>query len=206
MIAKLKGVLDSILEDSLIIDVHGVGYEVRISESIKLRLPSIGESLVLFVQTVVRQDETYLCGFLEELHKRYFNILLSVQGVGVRVALGILSSLTPDQIYNIIMSGDKNSLVKADGVGPKLAGRLILELKEKLPYPDSNSNTGIGVIQESSLISSENNSMNNDAVMALQGLGYSKSDAFRVVQQVNSEHQNIELSQMLKLCLQKLNK
>ncbi|MBA4249564.1 MAG: Holliday junction branch migration protein RuvA [Candidatus Puniceispirillum sp.] len=206
MIAKLKGVLDSILEDSLIIDVHGVGYEVRISESIKLRLPSIGESLVLFVQTVVRQDETYLCGFLEELHKRYFNILLSVQGVGVRVALGILSSLTPDQIYNIIMSGDKNSLVKADGVGPKLAGRLILELKEKLPYPDSNSDTGIGVIQESSLISSENNSMNNDAVMALQGLGYSKSDAFRVVQQVNSKHQNIELSQMLKLCLQKLNK
>ncbi len=206
MIAKLKGILDSILEDSLIIDVHGVGYEVRISESIKLRLPSVGDPLILFVQTVVRQDETYLCGFLEELHKRYFNILLSVQGVGVRVALSILSSLTPEQIYNIILSGDKNSLVKADGVGPKLAGRLILELKEKIPYPDSNLNSGTSSVQENLYVSVENNSMNSDAVMALQGLGYSKSDAFRVVQQVNAEHQNIELSQMLKLCLQKLNK
>lgn len=202
MIAKLKGILDSVSEDSLIVDVHGVGYEVRISDSIKLRLPPVGDSLVLFVQSVIRQEETYLCGFLDELHKRYFNLLLSVQGVGVRVALGILSSLTPEQIYHIIASGDKTSLVKADGVGPKLAGRLILELKEKLPYPENIGS--ISSQDKGSVTPIVDSSLTQDALMALQGLGYAKSDAFRVIQQVNSEYPNSELAQIIKLSLQKL--
>lgn len=206
MIAKLKGILDSILEDSLIIDVQGVGYEVKISESVKLCLPSLGESLVLFVQSVTRQEETYLCGFLDELQKRYFNLLLSVQGVGVRVALGILSSLTPDQIYHIIASGDKASLTKADGVGPKLAGRLILELKEKIPYPDSSTLSLSKNYASTALGAIENNTLTQDAVMALQGLGYSKSDAFRVIQQVSLEHKNLDLAQLIKMSLQMLNK
>ena len=130
MIAKLKGAVDSVDTDSAIIDVGGVGYLVSASAR-TLRDLAVGGSVTVLIETIVREDAIALYGFLETAERDWFRILTTVQGVGARVALSILSTLSPDEIARAIAAQDRATLSRPAGVGPKLAARLATELKDK---------------------------------------------------------------------------
>jgi holliday junction DNA helicase RuvA len=133
VIGKLKGVIDAYGEDFVIVDVHGVGYVVHCSSRTLQNLPPTGEAAVLAIETHVREDMIRLYGFRSDQEREWFRLLQTVQGVGSKVALGILSVLDPSGLATAIASGDKASVARGPGVGPKLAARIVAELKDKAP-------------------------------------------------------------------------
>ena len=179
MIAKLKGVVESVDDGSAVIDVNGVGYLVSAS-SRTLRDLVVGQPATVLVETIVREDAIALYGFLETAERDWFRILTTVQGVGARVALSILSTLSPDEIARAIAAGDKASLSRPAGVGPKLAARLATELKDKA--------AAFGVAPTPSRAAAAAPaapaSINEDAVSALVNLGYRRVEAFGAVARV----------------------
>ncbi|MDF3072807.1 MAG: ruvA [Alphaproteobacteria bacterium] len=177
MIALLRGLLDSVGEDSAIIDVNGVGYLVFASARTLRALPPIGQDVRLHIETQVREDHIHLFAFHEENERDWFRLLLTVQGVGAKVALSILSALAPDNLANAIAAQDRTTLSQAQGVGPKLAGRLASELKDKvsaIALPGNALKTKMATGQQPTGI-------NEDAVSALVNLGYKRADAFGAV-------------------------
>ena len=176
MIAKLTGKITRANDESVIIDVNGVGYLVFCSAK-TLEVVSKNEEVIsLLVETHVREDHIHLFGFFEEAEQNCFKILTTVQGVGAKVALGILSSWSPDKLANAISAGDKNLITKAPGVGPKLAARIITELKDKM-----------GSVYESQIITNyDQKSVNkkvdegiiSDVISALENLGYQRGNAY----------------------------
>jgi Holliday junction DNA helicase RuvA len=181
VIARLKGIVDSIDEGSAVLDVNGVGYLVSAS-SRTLRDLVVGDPATLLVETIVREDAIALHGFLETAERDWFRILTTVQGVGARVALSILSTLSPDEIARAIATGDKASLSRPAGVGPKLAARLATELKDKAaafgvpPAPARATDAAAPAAAAASV--------NEDAVSALVNLGYRRVEAFGAVARV----------------------
>lgn len=133
MIGKLKGVIDSHGEDHVILDVHGVGYVVLCSAKTLAALPGAGEAAVLSIETQVREDAIRLFGFRTDTEREWFRLLQTVQGVGAKVALGLLSALDPGALATAIGTQDKAAISRAPGVGPKLAARIVAELKDKAP-------------------------------------------------------------------------
>ena len=133
MIGKLKGRVDSYGEDFLILDVGGVGYLVHCSSRTLQRLAPVGEAATLAIETHVREDMIRLYGFESDGEREWFRLLQTVQGVGAKVALAILSSLDPGGLATAIASGDKGAVARAPGVGPKLAARIVAEMKDKVP-------------------------------------------------------------------------
>ena len=131
MIAKLRGLVDALGEDSCIIDVNGVGYLVFASAKTLSKLV-VGAEASLLIETVVREDSISLFGFYDAWEKEWFNTLTKVQGVGAKVCLAILSVLSPLQLAQAVSAQDKNSFTRASGVGPKLAARIVTELKDKI--------------------------------------------------------------------------
>ncbi|MEI6203130.1 MAG: Holliday junction branch migration protein RuvA [Enhydrobacter sp.] len=182
MIAKVKGVVDSVDEGSAVIDVNGVGYLVSAS-SRTLRDLVVGGPATLLVETIVREDAIALYGFLETPERDWFRILTTVQGVGARVALSILSTLSPDEIVRAIAAQDRATLSRPAGVGPKLAARLMTELKDKAAAfgvaPASQKGAGLGTAVPPTA------SINEDAVSALVNLGYRRIEAFGAVARVS---------------------
>lgn len=182
MIAKLKGIVDSTGDDWAVIDVGGVGYLVFCS-SRTLENLRVGEAASLLIETHVREDHIHLFGFFSTEEKQWFLLLTSVQGVGVKVGLAILSALTADDLMQAIAASDKVALTRAAGVGPKLAARIASELKDKtgkiLPSVDSVVSTTSGKADVSS--DSEVSHIMEDAVSALVNLGYQRMDAFSAV-------------------------
>jgi Holliday junction DNA helicase RuvA len=202
VIAKLKGTVDSVDEGSAVVDVNGVGYLVSAS-SRTLRDLVVGGPVTLLVETIVREDAIALYGFLETAERDWFRILTTVQGVGARVALSILSTLSPDEIARAIAAGDKASLSRPAGVGPKLAARLATELKDKAaafgiaPAAHKASATGAVVPPTASV--------NEDAVSALVNLGYRRVEAFGAVARVAQRlGEGAPLDQIIKAGLQEL--
>ena len=185
MIAKLKGVVDTVDADSAIIDVGGVGYLVSASAR-TLRELAAGDAVTVLVETIVREDAIALYGFLETAERDWFRILTTVQGVGARVALSILSTLAPDEIARAIAAQDRATLSRPAGVGPKLAARLATELKDKAAA-FGVAPLGKGV--EAPVMPA--GSINEDAVSALVNLGYKRVEAFgavaRVTQRLGAE-------------------
>ncbi len=133
MIGKLKGVVDSHGEDFVILDVHGVGYVVHCSARTLQGLPPTGEAAALAIETQVREDSIRLFGFASEAERDWFRLLQSVQGVGAKVALAVQSILGPNELAVAIASQDRPAFARAPGVGPKLAARIVAELKDKAP-------------------------------------------------------------------------
>lgn len=179
MIAKLSGLLDSVSETACVIDVSGVGYQVFCSARTLRALPRPGEAVRLHIETHVREDHIHLFGFLSEAERGWFNLLQTVQGVGAKVALGILSTLAPDELFRAIASADKTTLNRCDGVGPKLAVRLITELKDKvggIALGPAASAAPADVAAEGGA-----NGPVADALSALVNLGYKRADAFGAV-------------------------
>ena len=178
MIGKLKGILDSVDEEGLIVDVNGVGYVVAASARTLRNLPAVGQAATLHIETQVREDAIRLFGFLTESERDWFRLLQSVQGVGAKVALAILSVLSSAELSSAIASQDKAMVARAQGVGPKLAARIVLELKDKAPAGDVAELGGdIGSADQASKLPKAA----TDAVLALVGLGYARPQAAAAV-------------------------
>lgn len=179
MIGKLKGTIDEIGDDHVLVDVHGVCYEVFCSSRMPSKTGSVGEPVALFIQTYVREDQFKLFGFLTALDREWFNLLQSVQGVGAKVALAVLSTLTPSELANAIALQDKTLVARTPGVGPKVAARIITELKNKAPAFVSEASANIGFNQEAG--EGVSSPLVADAVSALTNLGYSREQAANAV-------------------------
>src|SRR5688572_3818497 len=133
MIGKLKGVIDSYGEDFVILDVGGVGYQVQCSARTLQALPAPGEAATLSIETYVREDQIRLFGFMSDGEREWFRLLQTVQGVGAKVALSVLSTFKPADLASAVALGDKAAIRRAPGVGPKVAERIVTELKDKAP-------------------------------------------------------------------------
>ncbi len=179
MIGKLKGVIDSFGEDHVILDVHGVGYVVLCSAKTLTSLPAVGEAAVLSIETQVREDAIRLFGFKSDVEREWFRLLQTVQGVGSKVALGILSVLDPGGLATAIGTQDKAMVARSPGVGPKLAARIVAELKDKAPAMGSLDPMLVrlaGQVEERSAPKPV-----ADAVSALMNLGYAQAQASAAV-------------------------
>lgn len=191
MIGQLKGIIDRVESDYLIIDVNGVGYVVYASAKTLAQIGAVGSAAKLLIETHVREDQITLFGFASAEEKRWFKLLQNVQGVGAKVALAILSAFAPSDINNVILSQDKTAFKPVAGIGPKLAARLLTELKDKVGFASSSAilpNEGLKVVENSAAESSEK----NDAVSALVNLGIARMDAFLVVNKVANENMKLE--------------
>lgn len=200
MISQLTGKIISSDEKSLIVDVNGVGYQVFCSLQTLLELKNSNETITILTEFIVREDSQSLFGFSDPLEKKWFNLLISVQGVGAKAAIAILSSITIDELGYAISNSEKSTVTKAEGVGPKIAGRIINELKDKIPesqldplfsnYVDPNN-------KEKELV--------EDAVSALSNLGYNKNNIKNIVVKVYEDaEENINLSELISKSLKKL--
>jgi holliday junction DNA helicase RuvA len=176
MIAKLTGILDHIGPEGAIIDVGGVGYLVFASTRTLGQLPSPGGAARLLIETHVREDHIHLYGFIDAAERDWFRLLTTVQGVGARLALAILSAVAANELTLAIVSQDRATLARADGVGPKLAARIVNELRDKiggLALAATNSAAPAPAAGDSGVT--------GDAVSALVNLGYRRAEAFGAV-------------------------
>ena len=203
MIGKLTGTLDSTGEDWAILDVGGVGYLLFCSARSLSRF-STGQPLSVLVETHVREDHIHLYGFADGAERDWFRLLSTVQGVGAKMALAILSALSPEELIQAIAAQDKARLTAANGVGQKLAGRIVSELKDKagrmvfVPAAPPASGAvasaagGLGTAAE-------------DAISALVNLGYGRSEAFGAVGQALTQlGPEASIEQLVKACLKEL--
>ncbi len=175
MIGKLKGLIDSYGEDYVILDVQGVGYQVHCSARTLQALPVPGEAAVLSIETYVREDAIKLFGFHSDQEREWFRLLQTVQGVGAKVALAVLSTLPPADLANAIALRDKAAVARANGVGPKVAERIVTELKDKAP---AFSTVDPSLVQLSGAIEDHNAPRPvSDAISALVNLGYGAPQA-----------------------------
>jgi Holliday junction DNA helicase RuvA len=174
MIGKLKGVVDSLHEDHVILDVHGVGYVVACSTRTLQRLPRVGEAAVLAIETQVREDAIRLFGFLSDAERDWFRLLQNVQGVGSKVALAILSILPPAELTSAIALQDKTAVARAPGVGPKLAARIVAELKDKA---GAFGGVDAGAIALAGNDVPVGSTAAQEAISALVNLGYGRPQA-----------------------------
>ena len=178
MIAKLKGIIDSVADTHAVVDVQGVGYLVQASTRTLGNL-SVGEAFSLHIETVVREDAISLFGFADLEEREWFKLLQSVQGVGARVALAILAIHAPAKLSMILAAQDKAAISQANGVGPKLATRIVSELKDKTISLPSGSSAQLETPKEDTPAAPT--SANGDAISALENLGYGRSEAYSAV-------------------------
>jgi len=178
MIAWLRGRVHAIDADSVVLDVAGVGYRVHATTRTLQRLPEAGEAAELWIETALREDTIVLYGFESPAEQRWFRTLRAIQGVGARLALSLLSALSPDELAQAIAAGDRAALTRAGGVGPRLAGRIVAELRERLgalvaaPAPAGTPAAVPDAVA--------------DAVSALVHLGYGRSEAYAAVTRARS--------------------
>lgn len=182
MIAKLRGVVDGIEDGKCIIDVNGVGYLVFCSTRTLAALPNPPGIASLLIETQVREDAISLYGFGSPAERDWFRLLTTVQGVGAKVALALLSSLSPDQLIAAIATQDRAALTKSPGVGPKLAIRLLSELRERAGVMPG----GGGPTFPAAALPAQSTAA--DALSALQNLGYRRAEAEAAIARVLAEH------------------
>lgn len=200
MIGKLSGLIDSVNGSQVILDVNGVGYVVTCSARTLRQVGPHGTAVSLRVETQVREDAISLFGFIDTEEQDWFRLLTTVQGVGAKVALSILGSVSPDQLAAAIAAQDKTALTQSDGVGPKLALRLVTELKDKVPAfalkAPSVANKGDAPASGAA----------TDAVSALINLGYRRAEAFGAVSSVLREKPSAKLDELIRLGLAELSR
>jgi Holliday junction DNA helicase RuvA len=175
MIGKLKGVIDSYGEDSIVLDVGGVGYLVHCSARTLQELPAVGQPATVSIETHVREDQIRLFGFLTDVEREWFRLLQTVQGVGAKVALSVLSTLKPAELASAIAMRDRAMVARSPGVGPKVAERIVTELKDKAP---AYAHVDPAVIRLSGAVEDKRAPQPvADAVSALINLGYGQPQA-----------------------------
>jgi Holliday junction DNA helicase RuvA len=198
MIAKLTGIVDQVGEDWLVLDVGGVGYLLFCGSRTLGRLPPVGQNARLFVETHVREDHIHLFGFMDEEEREWFRLLQTVQGVGAKVALAILSTLATRDLSQAIANNDKAMLSRPAGVGPKLAARLAIELKDK----------AVAVLPPGSFMPSGPVAGGlEDAISALVNLGYRRNEAqMAVVKAASTLGDDAKVPALIRAGLQELGK
>jgi Holliday junction DNA helicase RuvA len=205
MIGKLKGIIDSYGEDHLIVDVNGVGYVVHCSARTLQSLPPTGDPVSLAIETHVREDQIKLFGFQNDLEREWFKLLQTVQGVGTKVALAILSTLKPSELASAISLRDKAMVARTPGVGPKVAERIVTELKDKAPqYADLDPGAAhlAGAVEDRRAPKPI-----ADAVSALVNLGYGQPQAAAAIAAAAREAgEGAETAKLIRLGLRELSK
>ena len=203
MIGKLKGILDEIADDHVIMDVQGVGYQVHCSSRTLGGLPAMGEALTLSIETHVRETEIKLFGFSSDVERDWFRLLQSVQGVGAKVALAIQSTLSAGDLASAIALQDKAMVARSPGVGPKVAQRIVAELKGKVPAFSGAASAEMGLASD--IGDGVASSAVSDAVSALGNLGYSSQAAAGAVSSaLRSAGEDADSATLIRLGLKEL--
>jgi Holliday junction DNA helicase RuvA len=205
VIGKLKGVVDSYGEDFIILDVGGVGYLVHCSARTMQELPRPGEHAALSIETHVREDQIRLFGFRTDLEREWFQLLQTVQGVGAKVALSILGTLQPAELATAIAMRDRAMVARAPGVGPKVAERIVTELKDKAP---AYAQVDPAVVRLSGDLDDQHAPKPlSDAVSALVNLGYGRVQAAAAVAAAAREAgEDADVAKLIRLGLKELAK
>lgn len=198
MISYIKGELAEITENGIVVECNQIGYEINVPLSVMNELPNTGDEVKIYTYLYVREDALKLYGFLTRDDLLIFKLLITVNGIGPKGALGILSTITPDDLRFAVLADDVKTISKAPGIGKKTAGKLILELKDKLKFEDAfdtklDKNEAIQTNTSSSDI-------RNEAIMALTALGYSNGDAMKAVRKVKII-EGMEIEEVLKSSL-----
>ncbi len=205
MIGKLKGKIDFIFDDKLILDVNGVGYNVYASsKTLNSLQEKKGQEMVLLIETIVREDHIHLYGFTAEIEKTWFNELCKVSGVGSKVGLKILGTLSINDIVLALNSGDKVLFSKVPGIGPKLALRIVSELKDSAKkiagdFTVSNNKNERTATENSSKILA-------DAISALENLGYKRIAIYPIIHQQTTQNPDITLETLITNSLRLISK
>lgn len=201
MIAYVKGIIDCITDDTVVIDVGGIGYNVKISDSTARLLPGIGQEVKIHTYTLVREDAFSLYGFLTRDDLDIFKKCITVNGIGPKGALAILSIMDANALRIAIVSGDAKAIAKAPGIGAKTAERLILDLKDKVSIEDALYG-GFDVPSKAALVAMESANV-QEAVEALVALGYNRSESVRAVGTVDGAEE-MDAGALLKIALKNL--
>ena len=205
MVAYVNGILESIEEGNAVIDVNGIGINVNISGSTMDRMPGIGEMVKFYTYTNVKEDAFTLFGFLSRDELSLFKLLITVNGIGPKGGLAILSVMSPDDLRFAIIAGDSASIAKAPGIGKKTAERITLELKDKIKVTEDSLLSQGGDSLDGDLLG-DNLSAKDETVAALVALGYNNSDAMRAVRKVlgTEEGAAANTEDLLKLALKEM--
>ncbi|RKM57017.1 Holliday junction branch migration protein RuvA [Butyrivibrio sp. X503] len=204
MIAYVNGILENLEEGNAVIDVNGFGVNVNISGSTMDRMPGIGEMVKLYTYTNVKEDTFSLFGFLSRDELNLFKMLITVNGIGPKGGLAVLSVLSPDDLRFAIISGDSASIAKAPGIGKKTAERITLELRDKIKVTEDDLLSSSGGIALDDLTGDAANAK-DEAVAALVALGYNSSDAVKAVRKViKGSDAPLDAEVLLKLALKEM--
>jgi holliday junction DNA helicase RuvA len=205
MIGKLTGTIDSVGEDFVILDVHGVGYLVHCSARTLQELPAVGEAVVLAIETYVREDQIRLFGFRTDIEREWFRLLQTVQGVGAKMALSVLGTLKPNELASAIAMRDKAMIARAPGIGPKVAERICNELRDKTPEFSAVDRALVrlmGAVEEKSAPPTV-----ADAISALVNLGYGPPQAAAAIAAaVREAGEGADTARLIRLGLKELSK
>jgi Holliday junction DNA helicase RuvA len=201
MFAKLSGKIDHIFEDAVILDVNSVGYKIFLSKkTIEEIRNSENKNYNFYIETIVREDYIHLYGFKSLEDQSFFNILCKINGISSKIAIKILASVTIDQIITAINSDDKNLFTNISGIGPKLASKILLDLKDSIKKLDYNFE-----------ISNNNNSDNinniqiiSDVISALENLGYKRNSIYKIASDQIKKYPDITLETLITNCLREL--
>ena len=221
MIGRLRGRVDYKAQDHFLLDVNGVGYLVFCSERTLANIPTNGEFTTIYTDLLVREDLMQLFGFVSQIEKEWYRLLISVQGVGAKASLAILSALGEDGVSRAIALGDWTSIKAAKGIGPKTAQRVVNELKDKAAHVMSmvpievvggkkeiDDEDVVEVIdnQASNDLSPSNKSAQADALSALQNLGYTPGDSAAAVAKVLHESSDVSTEELIRASLKMLSR
>jgi Holliday junction DNA helicase RuvA len=202
MFAKLTGKIDHIFEDAIIMDVNLVGYKIFCSKKLlEIIRNSDDKSHSLYIETIVREDYIHLYGFKNIEEQSFFNILCKINGISSKIAIKILGSITIEQIINAINSDDKEVFTNISGIGPKLASKILIDLKDsikKLNYNFESSNINSPSTQ------TNNNQIITDCILALENLGYKRNAIYKVANQQMKMYPDITLETLITNCLREL--
>lgn len=198
MYAYIKGTLEEKNKDSIVIDVNGIGYRIYLSDQSLMKLGELGDVIKVYTHYHVREDNISLYGFLSNEELKMFELLIQVSGIGAKTAIAMLSNITPSAFAVAIITDDVKTLTKIPGVGSKSAGRMILELKDKLKTEDAISK------ETPTNINTSNNENEEEAVQALQILGYNKNVINKVLEKLQLE--NLTTEEIIKLALKHLSR
>lgn len=212
MIGKLSGRIDARGSDHVLLDVGGVGYVVHVSERTLAALPGVGEAAALYTDLLVREDLLQLFGFTSLVEKEWHRLLMGVQGIGAKASMAVLGTLGPDGLGRAIALGDWATVRAAPGVGPKIAQRVVLELKGKAPAMMAMSGESLGVAVEDGAViepvsvpvGASGGGAQGEALSALQNLGYAPGEAASAVAQAAGAHEGGDVAVLIRAALKLL--
>lgn len=203
MIGYLRGEVAAVSEGKLILDVHDVGFMISVTSKDASLMPSPGNEVKIYTHLQVKEDDMQLYGFLTQDDLETFRLLLNVNGIGPKAALGILSVLSSDDLRFAVLADDVKAISRAPGIGNKTAQKLILELKDKMSLEDAFEKKLANTKQDMAASASPADDAKNEAVLALTALGYSNSDSLRAVRQVDVT-EGMDVEEILKGALKHL--